>query len=93
MLKVMLMAGVLFLTACASLPASTVPAGTSNTSDDALMGELGEVCELHQGKLVVMQTSESQTHPFCVVGDKRIDAIQLKNHLATIMIQGDTIKK
>lgn len=93
MLKVVLVAGVLCLTACVGLPASTVSVSASNTSHDDLMGELGEVCELHQGKLVFMQTDEQQMHPFCVVGDKHIDAVQLRNQLAAIMIQGDTIKK
>lgn len=64
--------------------------GAQNQQAYSELDELREVCALHEGELVFMQVSKGQTQPFCVRGDKRIDALTLKNRLAAIIIKGDS---
>lgn len=73
--------GALILTACAS---------QMSLQKDSDLDELTQVCDLHQGKLVA-ETKDDSQRLYCVMGNKKIDAITLKNQLAKIMIQGDSI--
>lgn len=78
MKKFIMMASLLCLTACVSQPPS---------SDNDLVDELTQVCDLHQGKLLW------QGRWYCEFDNRKVDAVALRNQLAKIMIQGDTLSK
>lgn len=92
MKKIWTIALMVALTACVSQVPTTV--GLS------VMDELTEVCRLHQGE-IVMKRKDGKNHPYCKISGqtinttdyKLIDALVLKEQVAKIMIQGDTLSK
>ena len=59
----------------------------SQPAHHEMVDELTQVCDIHQGRLVW------QGRWYCQSDNHKVDAVALKNQLAKIMIQGDTLPK